>query len=70
MGGGQEHSLRPGTYNVPAIVGLGEACVLCNKLMEGEAIRLTSLRNKLENTLISDYSQSLYKWLCPTPFAR
>jgi len=53
-GGGQEHSLRPGTYNVPAIVGFGEACKLCNKFMEEDALRIMSLRNKLENKLLSD----------------
>jgi len=55
-GGGQEHSLRPGTYNVPAIVGFGEACKLCTKLMEKETIRITALRNELENSLISTFS--------------
>lgn len=50
-GGGQENGLRPGTLNVPAIVGFGEACELAHKLMEYEAKRIATLRDRLEDLL-------------------
>jgi cysteine desulfurase len=53
FGGGQEKALRPGTLNVPAIVGLGEACRLCGAEMEGEAARLVQLRDDFETQLLS-----------------
>ncbi|MBV9468836.1 MAG: cysteine desulfurase, partial [Abitibacteriaceae bacterium] len=52
FGGGQENGLRPGTLNVPAIVGLGEACRLCGELQSTEAARLASLRDLLEEQLL------------------
>ncbi|HLF19582.1 MAG TPA: cysteine desulfurase family protein [Bacteroidota bacterium] len=48
MGGGdQEYSLRPGTYNVPAIVGMGEACGLIERAFGHEGERLSKLRDLL-----------------------
>lgn len=52
-GGGQEHSLRPGTYNVPGIIGLGKACELCLELFDEESARISHLRNSFESKLIS-----------------
>ncbi len=46
-GGGQENGLRPGTLNVPAIVGLGHACDLAMASMEEETARLRALRERL-----------------------
>jgi cysteine desulfurase len=46
-GGGHERGLRSGTLNVPGIVGLGQACVLCQEEMSAEAFRLTGLRERL-----------------------
>ncbi|WP_413288319.1 cysteine desulfurase family protein [Bdellovibrio sp. HCB337] len=49
FGGGQEHGHRSGTLNVPAIVGLGAAAELCQKLLPEEMPRLIELRNYLWN---------------------
>jgi len=51
-GGGQEGGLRSGSINVPAIVGFGAACVLCEMDMAAEAIRLATLRDHLESALL------------------
>ena len=45
-GGGHERGLRPGTLNVPAIVGFGSAA-FCLAEMDEEAARLTALRDHL-----------------------
>jgi cysteine desulfurase len=46
-GGGHEAHLRSGTLPVPLIVGFGRACELAAALMSEEAVRLTSLRERL-----------------------
>jgi cysteine desulfurase len=46
-GGGQEHGLRPGTLNVPAIVGFGEACRLALAERDADCRRVRALRNAL-----------------------
>ncbi|MGB3076047.1 MAG: IscS subfamily cysteine desulfurase, partial [Chitinophagales bacterium] len=51
-GGGHERAMRSGTMNVPGIVGFGAACEICMKEMEGESVRLSKLRDKLENALL------------------
>lgn len=51
-GGGHEKGMRSGTLNVPGIVGFGKACEICFMEMEEEAVRLGSLRDKLENALL------------------
>jgi cysteine desulfurase len=52
FGGGQERALRPGTLNVPGIVGLGEACRLAREDLDAEARRLGGLRDRLEAGLL------------------
>ncbi len=46
-GGGQERGLRAGTLNVPGIVGLARACVICREDMPHEAKRLGAMRDRL-----------------------
>ncbi|MEI7431145.1 MAG: cysteine desulfurase family protein [Betaproteobacteria bacterium] len=52
-GGGHERGLRSGTENVVAIVGFGAACELARQGLSESAVRLLSLRNRLEQGLIS-----------------
>jgi cysteine desulfurase len=53
FGGGQEKHLRPGTLNVPGIVGMGKACEICAHEREAEARRLAGLRGLLESELLT-----------------
>jgi cysteine desulfurase len=51
-GGHQEKRRRPGTENVPGIVGMGRACKLAVAgLTDGSMDRITTLRNHLEQAL-------------------
>lgn len=50
-GGGQEKGLRPGTLNVPGIVGFGKAAEIAFSEMKDEAEKTLALRNKLESEL-------------------
>lgn len=52
-GGRQEHHIRPGTLNVPGIVGFGEACELSRTLMVEESQRILALRDKLRHALFN-----------------
>jgi cysteine desulfurase len=56
-GGGHERGMRSGTLNVPGIVGLGEACALCNAEMAEESKRLSYLRDKLKNKLMNELDE-------------
>ncbi len=47
FGGGQERKLRPGTENLPGIVGLGRAMELACADIEGKKQKLVKLRDKL-----------------------
>jgi cysteine desulfurase len=50
-GGGHERGLRPGTPNVPAIVGFGEACRIAAAEREIEAKRVGEMRDRLQERL-------------------
>jgi cysteine desulfurase len=54
-GGGQESDIRPGTMNIPGIVGLGVACSICLAEMSKEASRVTALRDQLEMLLSAKF---------------
>ena len=47
LGAGHERGLRPGTENVAAIVGLGQACEIAGSDMETVAARMAALRDDL-----------------------
>ncbi len=50
-GGAQEGGLRPGTDNIPAIVGMGKAAELAKSEMTSRIEHLTPLRDKIIKTL-------------------
>jgi len=52
-GGGHERGMRSGTLNVPGIVGLGAAADICRREMAQEAPRLTALRDRLQQGVMS-----------------
>jgi len=56
-GGGHERGMRSGTLNVPGIVGFGKAVSLAVDEMESESCRLTGLRDKLKNTIMSQLDE-------------
>lgn len=53
-GGGHEFGLRSGTLNVPAIVGMSVALKIACGEMDGEARRLTQLRDRLKAMLFGE----------------
>ena len=58
FGGNQERRFRPGTQNVPAIVGFGYACQVAIDLVQSDTKRINSLREKLESELLAAIPQS------------
>jgi cysteine desulfurase len=52
-GGKHERSRRAGTENVAGIAGLGHAARLASVKLAAEAIRLSSLRNRLEEAVVA-----------------
>jgi len=52
-GGGHERGMRSGTLNVPGIVGLGKACELAMQDMPQESIKISGLRERLRDRIMS-----------------
>jgi cysteine desulfurase len=51
LGAGHERGLRPGTENVAAIAGLGEACAIAHRSQAAEALRICTLRDRMWDRL-------------------
>ncbi len=51
-GGHAERDRRPGTENVPGIVGFGKAAELARKLLAEDGVRIRELRDRLESALL------------------
>jgi cysteine desulfurase len=56
-GGGHERGMRSGTLNVPGIAGLGKACALCHEEMPQESVRLSGLRERLREKIMSNLDE-------------
>lgn len=55
IGGGQEKALRPGTENVPAIAGLGEAASIAFDELDKRNYKMKELRDRLESKLLNKF---------------
>lgn len=53
-GGGQEFSRRPGTENIPLIVGMTEAAVIARRIWQAEVRRLAVLRDKIISRIMKE----------------
>jgi cysteine desulfurase len=53
FGGHHQRGFRPGTENVPGIIGLGKAAELALLSLEQDASRVAALRNRLEQGLLA-----------------
>jgi cysteine desulfurase len=58
QGGGHEHGLRSGTENIAGIVGLARAADLAGETMTMEAERLTRLRDRLAELVLSKVKEA------------
>ena len=67
LGAGHERGLRPGTGNVPYIVGLGKACEIAYKRLREDADRLSTLREHLFDLLHAKIPQLPRLRLRPAP---
>jgi cysteine desulfurase len=52
-GGRQERTLRPGTENVPGIVGFGKACELARARLPADSRRVAELRTRFESQVVA-----------------
>jgi cysteine desulfurase len=58
-GGGQERQIRPGTENLPGMVGFGVASRAATGELPGEAPRLRALRDRLERGILDRLPDSV-----------
>ena len=57
-GGGHERGMRSGTLPVPLIVGFGRAAEICAESMTEEGARLTRLRDRLQDAILSNVEEA------------
>ncbi|MGV9204655.1 MAG: cysteine desulfurase family protein [Promethearchaeia archaeon] len=58
IGGGQESGMRSSSHNMPGIVGFGKAAEIMKEEINDEAKRLTKLRDKLIDGVLSTIKKS------------
>jgi cysteine desulfurase len=58
FGGHQERGRRPGTENVPGIIGVGKAAELAMNHLEVYDTRVRSMRDRLEEGLLAAFPNS------------
>jgi cysteine desulfurase len=56
-GGGHERGMRSGTLPVPLVVGFGTAAEICGRMMPEESKRLTALRDRLRDGIMTQLDQ-------------
>lgn len=56
-GGGQERKVRPGTENLPAVVGLAKAIELATHDMTNKSAALTELRDRLMRSILDEIDE-------------
>lgn len=59
VGGGQEMSLRSGTENVSAVIGLATALEIASKTKSVESNRLKHMRDKIESALLDRFPEAI-----------
>lgn len=57
-GGHHQRGFRPGTENVPGIVGLGKAAELARRWLAEDAVRISALRDDLQRGLLEKISHA------------
>ena len=57
-GGHHQRGFRPGTENVPGIVGLGKAAEMARQSLAEDAVRVSALRDDLERGLLARVPQA------------
>ncbi|MBU0479574.1 MAG: aminotransferase class V-fold PLP-dependent enzyme [Proteobacteria bacterium] len=59
FGAGQEKGKRPGTENVPGIVGLGKACETAGAKLAEYSVNILALRDRIENSISSNFPDAI-----------
>lgn len=59
-GGGQEKALRPGTLNVPLIVGMGEAIALAGRGQDKERARLVAMAERFRALVAAELNGVMF----------
>jgi cysteine desulfurase len=64
-GGHHQRGFRPGTENVPGIVGFGKAAEIARRALAEDAARISPLRDKLEKGLLERVGDCHVNGSCP-----